>query len=490
MSVLTPWNVQGKIVYNDLIKKFGTSPIDGSLIKRWETVTKTKAHHFIRRGLVFSHQDIEKILDNVEQGIPIYLYTGRGPSSDKMHLGHLVTFKLTKYLQGALKCLCFIQLSDDEKYLFKDGNRSLDLEKYHKYSYTNAYDIIACGFDPARTLLFSNLESNNGYLYFNNVLLMKETSSNSIKSTYGLGESLPPNVLNLLEKDLERDDVDEETKTNIRSTIKKFSNESSSVGQCIWPVFQCGPAFCTSFTDIFVESIKGALKNNTMPPHVIESFNKCLVEFATLDMNKSIRCLVPMAIDQSPYFRMARDHANVLNCPKPSVIHSEFLPGLQQGDKMSTTGEFSNSTIFLDMNPKDIAKVIKRNAFSGGKTTVEEHRKLGGDIKTDISYQYLTYFLESDEALEHIAQDYTSGNMLSGQIKELCANIVAEQVTQHQNNLALVTDDVVKHFFNRNRMFDIGGCYSLKDDVVDDDVDYSNYGINFDRQFGCKCLDE
>ena len=45
---------------------------------------------------------------------------------------------------------------------------------------------------------------------------------------------------------------------------------------------------------------------------------------------------------------------------------------------------------------------INKYAFSGGKTTVEEHREKGGDCEVDISYKYLTFFLEDDERLEEI----------------------------------------------------------------------------------------
>jgi hypothetical protein len=39
-----------------------------------------------------------QILDAVEKGQPFYLYTGRGPSSEAMHLGHLIPFIFTKYV--------------------------------------------------------------------------------------------------------------------------------------------------------------------------------------------------------------------------------------------------------------------------------------------------------------------------------------------------------------------------------------------------------
>lgn len=491
---LTPWEVSGKVNYLAQIKHFGTNAIDGKLIERWERVTKTKAHRFMRRGIVFSHQDIDKILDCVENGIPVFLYTGRGPSSDKMHLGHLVPFKLTAYLQKALNCIVIIQMSDDEKFLFKDGSGPIDLETYRKHSYSNARDIIACGFDLSKTLVFSNLECNSGNLYFNNVLIMKSTSMNNIKSIYGLGETLPENVINVLNEKLELEEKKEDKNTllidELKASIKKYSGtSSSSIGQCVWPAFQCGPAYCTSFKSIFINSIVNSLqtKGHTMPANVAANMKKAVKELKTFGATQSIMCLVPMAIDQAPYFRMARDVAHVLGCPKPAVIHSEFLPGLKQSHgKMSTTGAgVENSTLFLNMNPKDIAKTINSHAFSGGGDTLEEHKLYGGNIAVDIPYQYLTYFMDSDDELKSVAELYTSGNMTSRQIKKLAAELVSNEIAEHQKSLSLVTDETIASYFDWNRSFDIGGCYDVPDTVsLGLYTDYDNYGINFDRTFG------
>lgn len=45
---------------------------------------------------------------------------------------------------------------------------------------------------------------------------------------------------------------------------------------------------------------------------------------------------------------------------------------------------------------------MQKYAFSGGRDTKEEHRQFGGDTEIDVSYQYLTFFLESDQQLEQI----------------------------------------------------------------------------------------
>ena len=83
---VTPWKVEGFVDYLKLIQKFGCDPIDGKLIKRFEQVTQTKAHCWLRRGIFFSNKDLKDVLDDYEQGKQVYLYTGRGPSSESLRI--------------------------------------------------------------------------------------------------------------------------------------------------------------------------------------------------------------------------------------------------------------------------------------------------------------------------------------------------------------------------------------------------------------------
>jgi len=60
---------------------------------------------------------------------------------------------LLRWLQDIFNVPLVIQLTDDEKYLWKD----LKLEEAKKLSIQNAKDIIACGFDIKNTFIFSDL---------------------------------------------------------------------------------------------------------------------------------------------------------------------------------------------------------------------------------------------------------------------------------------------------------------------------------------------
>lgn len=75
---------------------FGSSKIDTALIRRLEKVTGKQAHYLLKRGILFSHHDLDTILTAHEQGQPFYLYTILEPSSGSLHLGQLIPFMITK----------------------------------------------------------------------------------------------------------------------------------------------------------------------------------------------------------------------------------------------------------------------------------------------------------------------------------------------------------------------------------------------------------
>lgn len=114
-----------------------------------------------------------------------------------------------------------------------------------------------------------------------------------------------------------------------------------------------------------------------------------------------IPCLIPCAIDQDPYFRLTRDVAVKLKYPKPALLHAKFFPALQ-GPQSKMSASDPNSSIYMTDTPNQIKNKVNRHAFSGGKETEEEHRRLGGDPDVDVSYQYLSFFLDDDEELQRL----------------------------------------------------------------------------------------
>nr|XP_034961781.1 tryptophan--tRNA ligase, cytoplasmic [Zootoca vivipara]XP_034961789.1 tryptophan--tRNA ligase, cytoplasmic [Zootoca vivipara]XP_034961799.1 tryptophan--tRNA ligase, cytoplasmic [Zootoca vivipara]XP_034961808.1 tryptophan--tRNA ligase, cytoplasmic [Zootoca vivipara] len=383
-----PWTVQTSnakgVDYDKLIVRFGSSKIDKDLINRIERVTGHKPHHFLRRGIFFSHRDMNQILDAYENKKPFYLYTGRGPSAVAMHVGHLIPFTFTKWLQEVFDVPLVIQITDDEKYLWKD----LTIEKAYQCAIENIKDIIACGFDINKTFIFSDLDylgTSPGF-YRNIVKIQKHVTFNQVKGIFGF-------------------------------------TDSDCIGKISFPAIQAAPSFSSSFPQIF---------NN----------------------KANIPCLIPCAIDQDPYFRMTRDVAPRIGFCKPALLHSVFFPALQ-GAQTKMSSSDPNSSIFLTDTPKQIKTKINKHAFSGGKDTVEEHRKYGGNCDVDVSYMYLTFFLEDDDKLEQIKQAYTSGALLTGELKKVLIETLQPLIAAHQQRRKQITDEMVKEFMTpRKLVFD------------------------------------
>ena len=70
--VVTPWNVEGDIDYEKLIKQFGTQKISPEILSKIKKITG-EDHFMLRRGIFFSHRDLNVILDNFEKGEEILL---------------------------------------------------------------------------------------------------------------------------------------------------------------------------------------------------------------------------------------------------------------------------------------------------------------------------------------------------------------------------------------------------------------------------------
>ena len=107
----------------------------------------------------------------------------------------------------------------------------------------------------------------------------------------------------------------------------------------------------------------------------------------------------------------------------PCSTYHRFAVGMNGGKMSSSKPE---STIFLDDSIEKMERKIKR-AISGGQPTVEEHRRLGGDTSNDVAYQYLKFFFESDDrALEEVRNEYESGKLLAGDLKNICIDKASE----------------------------------------------------------------
>lgn len=344
---VTPWDVEGTVDYDRLIDKFGTERIDAELRERLRQLAGDD-HQFIRRQFVYSHRDLDETLDDYEDGDGFFLYTGRAPSG-KMHIGHIISFYLTKWFQDRFDVNLYIQIPDDEKHWAK----GLSLDEIDRYAEDNIRQIAAVGFDPDKTFIFRNREYI-GNMYDATVQIAQQVNYSVARSVFGF-------------------------------------ESSTNIGMVFYPALQMVPTFF-----------------------------------------EQKRCLIPAAIDQDPYWRIQRDIAPKLGYHKTAAIHSKFIPALT-GPEGKMSSSKPKTAIMLDDDPGTVEEKVKKEAFSGGQQTLDEHREKGADLSVDTSYQWLyNLLMEDDDRIQEIGEQYREGAMLTGEIKEILIKELNAFLQQHQ----------------------------------------------------------
>jgi len=163
-------------------------------------------------------------------------------------------------------------------------------------------------------------------------------------------------------------------------------------------------------------------------------------------LNGQTETLVPVAIDQDPYLRIARDIAPKYGFLKPRTILSKFFPSLEDPyGKMSSSGE---KLISLDDDFNMIKKKMRKYAFSGGRPTIEEHRKLGGIPEIDVAFLYLYYFFEEDdEKIKEIEEKYRRGELLTKEIKDYASEKIWEFLKEFQERKEVIKENWEEYYY-------------------------------------------
>ncbi|WP_135821981.1 tryptophan--tRNA ligase [Halostella litorea] len=151
--------------------------------------------------------------------------------------------------------------------------------------------------------------------------------------------------------------------------------------------------------------------------------------------------LVPIAVDQDPHVRVARDVAGkaAYDVRKPGALLSTFLPGLGGPGKMSSSDDAPS--IRLTDDRETVAEKVNGHAHSGGRGSVAEHREHGGDPAVDVAFRYLHAFFEPDDAeVERLAHEYRAGDLLSGELKAAAIERIADFLDAHRRRRAALGD--------------------------------------------------
>ena len=450
---IDPWASKGIKNYDEICEKFGLEKIDSSKLPN--------PTHLHRRGIIFAHRDLDSVINARKSGKSFGVLSGLMPSG-QMHLGHKMVIDQAKWFQD-LGGDVTIAVADLEAH----ATRGLSLEKCRKYAveeYISNY--AGMGLNPEKTSIY--FQSERSIVQKMGFTLGTKTNLSEMEAIYGFsGNTSLAHVQSPLVQagDIVHPQLDEygglrpivvpvgiDQDPHIRLTrgmVSKtnwFNVNNNKSGN-----LTIGLSIQDNNQEIMGIRSDGGIDKNQRKmiiDRAISAINKAGYKeinsnpkHGTIDVkdaNTENRAEI-----QYELLTLERQLGG-MGLMQPSSTYHQFAVGMTGGKMSSSQPE---TTIFLNDSMKSIEKKIKAS-FSGGQSTIEEHRSKGGNPEIDVAYQYLRYFFEEDDnELNKIREEYISGELLTGEIKAICVDKATTWMKTH-HELKDQNQHLVKDFLN------------------------------------------
>ena len=450
---IDPWASKGIKNYDEICEKFGLEKIDSSKLPN--------PTHLHRRGIIFAHRDLDSVLNARKSGKSFGVLSGLMPSG-QMHLGHKMVIDQAKWFQD-LGGDVTIAVADLEAH----ATRGLSLEKCRKYAveeYISNY--AGMGLNPEKTSIY--FQSERSIVQKMGFTLGTKTNLSEMEAIYGFsGNTSLAHVQSPLVQagDIVHPQLDEygglrpivvpvgiDQDPHIRLTRGMVSKTNwFNVNNNKSGSLTIGLSIQDNNQEIMGIRSDGGIDKNQRKmiiDRAISAINKAGYKeinsnpkHGTIDVkdaNTENRAEI-----QYELLTLERQLGG-MGLMQPSSTYHQFAVGMTGGKMSSSQPE---TTIFLNDSMKSIEKKIKAS-FSGGQSTIEEHRSKGGNPEIDVAYQYLRYFFEEDDnELNKIREEYISGELLTGEIKAICVDKATTWMKTH-HELKDQNQHLVKDFLN------------------------------------------
>ena len=452
---IDPWSSTQSTDYSRIIEQFGLSNMNNLSIPN--------PSHLHRRGIIFAHRDLDVVLHAQKSGGEFGVLTGLMPSG-RMHLGHSMVIEQVRWFQEMGGDVT-IAVADLES----QATRGVSLENGRNIALTEyVANYAALGLDPNLTnVYFQSTRSEVQRLGFK---LGKRTNLSEFESIYGfrgetnlahvqapmvqVGDILHPQTEDFggLRPIVVPVGVDQDPHLRLTRGIASKTNWFN-IKNNNGPGVLIGLSVQDENADLLGQQPNGRIDRKKVAS-VFDMIVADLAEIGFSDINSNPKqgtIVVPSATNRDmidirlKLLKLERKLGG-MGLLAPSSTYHHFAVGLT-GEKMSSSKP--KTTIFLDDDIESVTKKISK-AYSGGQSTIEDHRRLGGNPDIDVAYQYMMYFFEQDDAyLGEINSAYRSGKILAGEMKQLCIDKATDWMKNHQE-LRAQTEHLTHDFLARD----------------------------------------
>ena len=421
---IDPWSSTNIEDYSKLFEEFGIMPFDG-LYSRIED-----PHRLMRRKVIFGHRSYEHVLDAIQNKEPFAVMSGFMPSG-RIHLGHkMVMEEIIWHQQKGADA--FVGIADREAH----SVRGISWEKCRDTG-INEYilSLIALGFEPHGHIYFQSTSDNVKDLSFE---LGSKVNYSELSAIYGFtGET---SVSHMVSAVTQSADI-------LHPQLEEYGGPKPTVipvGADQDPHIRLTRGLGHKMNMFKIEG-----RENKDGNHYFSIRSKAAPEGALEELHDTIPGSTKLfeghldVLDADNFEELLKTVRNAelryggYAFVPPAATYHRFMSGLQ-GGKMSSS--IPESHIALLDEPKEGAKKVKR-AKTGGRISLEEQKKLGGEPDKCSVYELLLFHLmEDDQELLQIREECVTGQRTCGSCKNLAAERMEKFLKDHQEKRELAKE--------------------------------------------------
>lgn len=393
---LNPWSNGQAIDTRRLFDDFGIEPI-GDLLSLLPEVPA-----FMRRGIVVGQRDYRPIAEAIRDRRPFHVLTGFMPSGHP-HLGHLMVMREVVWhvQQGGHG---MIAIADREAHAV----RGLSWEECDRYGREYLAALYALGYTGE-----AYFQSRNGALKDLAFEAATRINFSELAAIYGFGA--------------------ETTLAHAMSVVMQvadilFPQAADEPAPTVVPVGLDQDPHIRLTRDVatglrfFTVEDRGdhvSVRAKNAPAGALEAVEKALPGSRRYEGHVDVRGAV---FDEVAALvrRIERDFGG-FGFFQPSATYHTFMPGLLGGKMSSSIPE----SLFGFSEPSAAVRKKVMGALTGGRTTLEEQRRLGGEPGRCTLYELNRFHLcDDDAALEEMHRRCTAGEVTCGACKRETADRV------------------------------------------------------------------
>jgi len=408
---LDPWGAVDIKDYSKLFDEFGISPFEDIL------PDVPNPHLYMRRRIIFGHRDYHLILNAMKSRMPFAVMSGFMPSG-RVHLGHKMVMDEIIWHQQ-MGGQTFFAVADMEAHAVRNvpWNECAEVGKDYILS------LIALGFQPGGHIYFQSKSPIIRDLAFE---LGVEANLSELSAIYGF--SSETHISHILSTLVQSADI-------LHPQLTEFGGPKPvviPVGADQDPHIRLTRDIANRMRMFKVEvrkghtSIRAKTANKSAMSDIakridgdIKTYAEHVDVYGNADIDKIASIVREVEIEHGGY-----------GFYPPASTYHRFMSGLT-GGKMSSS--IPDSIIGLTESPETAAAKVKK-AKTGGKITLAEQRRSGGEPQNCVVYELLLYHLiEDDRQIAEIFNECREGRRTCGKCKSLAAELMVKFLKEHQD---------------------------------------------------------